>query len=776
MIRTCLVVLLMLCAALPRSALAQSEQPGKVVGILFDTSGSMENRDQLPNFGMQMLAASLRGIRGGDRIIYMNFNQYLSRAPVREGRQIRVGPVTANEFTIVDATGTPILPSPDTVEQILSIIGRDSVRLIELTEATHQDAVDQIQAASSNPQTGTPYGPLEIMLDAMAKEIGEGETGHLIVISDGGYVERLPSKAQLEAHYRTHREAMKGPLSVEYLFVANRDSAIRAAEERTLAEQGVRDALLSVFNTDDTGQPRFDGAHTVSNAEELWEELQTIIARVSGTDRDKQKAYVTYEGSTIRIDAPLSIQRITIASTGLAAAPLAQRSASSFDVDDRDVRRLEAEMSLAPNELDTDLGVVPPPPRRGLVEHLIFPEGLPPGEHSIEFDAPVADNVFLMFATKATASLEVRDANGVLLQPGPNGRIRLQTGRAYEFSTQVLDQQPTGGQGAVPFDQLDENLSLLLQLDVPGARRPFTMDKDVASNSGRFTFTPDETGEGTARSRATVPGFLSPFSKLMQLEIVEPSAALTVTPVAGTEDCDACAPGEIGSQVVPNGPDVVVGSFEVTADAAIPGAIDLSASDLPDMLTIVDEAGQPVPLDRKIEMAPGQTRRFQIRRSGRLDVAQLGGGPVEFSVGAAPRGAWTGDSISVDAALRLIIGELEMVLRSVTQQGPTGDGLLVPGDELGRQSFKWDFDLVNLLVLPENERAGEIVTAEADGLFGWLIGFDPVFSSVGATGRHAFELRPSTSYWCLCFLGLEDGVTGGGRRVVAVDYRDLQGL
>ncbi|QLQ20056.1 MAG: VWA domain-containing protein [Exiguobacterium profundum] len=155
----------LIAAAMVSVACFASQTEARVVAILFDTSGSMESIYRLPAFGMQLLAGTLDGRAGADRLLTLNFDTY------------------ANEGYSFEALGPANLPH-------LPPVLREAVRTYEISsQATHQSALDGIGAdfRAEDANRGTPYGPIEIILGEAARAARPGEEVVIVVISDGEY-------------------------------------------------------------------------------------------------------------------------------------------------------------------------------------------------------------------------------------------------------------------------------------------------------------------------------------------------------------------------------------------------------------------------------------------------------------------------------------------------------------------------------------------------------------------------------------------------------------
>ncbi len=725
----------------------------KIVGILFDTSGSMGHSDQLPAFGMQLLAGTIDGRAGHDRIVLMNFNHYM--ALIQNNPQL-LAPTSAN------------------VRRVREQLPSGTARPIEiLNNQTHQTVVDQVRRMFvSQPNLGTPYGPIEVMLATLADQVRDSEPAFLVVVSDGEYNEKgLPDRPSLSATFRTYKDRFPGGLRVEYLFIKPQNRERAAKLIANVDAQGVRDALLTVFNA---GKRRADGtpvgAWTVSNGAEMWAALRDIIASVSGSDLAAQSQFVRYERNTVQIETPLSIANVVAVSTATATQAPAKWQSSTFDQQPTATRQIMARMDGPDAALDANA-------MHGLVQHYWFQNAVSAGQYEITFDRPVTDNVFLMFQTQAVTDLRVFDSQGTELTAAAGTPVRLLLGEEYTFQARIFD-SPDGSPAPVDLTSLPPSLTMALQLTGPAGPGAKSMDIVPAGNHGSVRWTPQRRGPAQARSQAAIPGFLSPLSPSLPLLVVDPATALTVSPLQPTATCTGCTPSTLRSQIMPNGPDEELATFTVTADGDLNGAIAIDASDLPDYVQIRSADGLTIDTGTAVSMAAGETRTFSIWRLGPIGTGDLQGVADVIDFRISPVAPLNGAPVSVSASLTLDLPDLGMRLVAVTQPATPGalDGLVINGRELTRGNFYAHFALDQAVVTPDPALAVDTIGMEVDGTFGSLVDYTAGVADPRVSGILGLDVRPVSSFWCLCFLGLENWFNGSDRRTATVAYTDHLGL
>ena len=712
----------------------------KLVAIVFDTSRSMEPYYQLPSFGMELLAATIDGRVGFDRLWTLNFNYFTDNCSY-----VVPGSVTRAQMNC-DMSG--------------------QVRKFDVTDqGQHQSMVNSFSRDFAPLASGTPYAPLEIMLDEIAAGASDGEEVVLVVVSDGLYHQSdtgtdfdggvyIPQMQQSFAALREKIAARGVTLSVEYLFIDASGGA-----EAKVREQGVRDTLLQVFNGDQA-----KGAWHVTGKDRLWDALTQIIARVSGTDREAQRPFITYGGSKIAVQTPLSISRLVIVSTGQVGRPMPGLVSDAFGGKSwTESRQVTADM---PGQDPAFAGVQ----LQGSVRQLLFQNPVPAGRHELEFDAPVDQDVFLLFETSAITDLRLFDATGTEVLPDANGDHVLYLGQSYEFRSQILD--GIVAPQAVDLDALPPSLAMYLTLSDAAGDQVQTMALDKVADEGRFGWTPANIGASTAFSRAAA-GILSPQSQPMKIVVLDAKATLTVSDLIPDATCTTCVAGEVASPITVNGTGSVrIGRFEVTADAAIPGQINLGDTNLPPGYELRRPDGSVVDPSQPLDMGADETVVLEVWRPTAVSSDDLVKGTSEISISAAPAGAWSGPATVRPTTVRLSPPGMSMKLIAATQSPTPGkvDGLLVPGGELVRGQFSAQFGLTDLVIAPDPALIDDLVRVEATGLTSWLVAFDASVPDPVATRFHALDVRPKTSYPCLCFLGVGNWITGTVARDATVTY------
>ncbi|MEM9755640.1 MAG: hypothetical protein AAF914_06590, partial [Pseudomonadota bacterium] len=103
----------------------------RIIAILFDTSGSMQERFQLPSFGTRLIAATVDGRAGFDRLLIMNFNDYVNQ-------------------------GLPILPGPGSADGLNALIPGAIVETEIRSAAEHERLLRELIGRFRWQDVGTP--------------------------------------------------------------------------------------------------------------------------------------------------------------------------------------------------------------------------------------------------------------------------------------------------------------------------------------------------------------------------------------------------------------------------------------------------------------------------------------------------------------------------------------------------------------------------------------------------------------------------------------------
>ncbi|MEL7045871.1 MAG: hypothetical protein AAGL66_12735, partial [Pseudomonadota bacterium] len=418
---------------------------------------------------------------------------------------------------------------------------------------------------------------------------------------------------------------------------------------------------------------------------------------------------------------------------------------------------------------DQAFGTPAPPPRSGQVQHLWYQNAIPPGQYTMTFDRPVDRDVFMLFETRSIADLRIFDSDGTELKPEADGSYTLFENEGYQLESRILDnpKAPT----PVDFGALPASLTMQLTLNDGNAASVEFMDLDRAQNVGVFQWNNPETGEYTAFTKASA-GILSPKSAPLRLRVLSATAAISVSDIRPSTTCTACTADILDSTALPAAGAERVADFDVSVDAALDGAVDLSDTVVPEGFELRDQNGDPIDLNAPIEMSAQDTLTLELWRSGPIDDAVIARGLQSLDVVVKPSGPWTGQTVQQQTKVRLSPPEMGLRLVNVTLPITAGqiDGLRTPGGELLRGEYITEFSMTDLLSAPDPEAVDDLVTISMSGAFARLIGTRASFPPPSQTGFNALEVKPSTNFWCLCWLWGTNLVTGTDTRDMTVAY------
>lgn len=709
--------LLSLLLALPLlAALGCGGADAKVIGILFDDSGSMKGKMHLPAFAAQLLVSSLDGRGDGDRLVTALMSDYDTPNPVV---QQDIGSVEAQR------------------------------RLIET-----------IAGQWTVPREGTPFTQIGTLLERMRDLQRPGEEAYLTILTDGEFTGQLPSPDEFMREYRSLKSQVKGPFRVDYVLIGPGQPSVQFSDSgltigEVVERQGIRRALLETFN----GDPA-EGRHDVSDVASLTEATRDIVARSASTDRAALDRFLQRGGGGITIESPLSISRIiTIAATESEAAPGSPRT-EGLPV--RDLYKLSSRM------LEGDqAGAWRNARLKGEAVHMVLSPPLPAGRHFLPFSGDASDALVLL-ETPATLDLFFAGEDGARMQPGADGVVLIAEGAKVKLFADVLDD--VGGRiGRVPISRFNGEADLRFTEEVQGASARLQTQIDAAKDAAYADFPTVGRREGRASAVLSVHG-LDAFSLPVAYRIVEGSASVSVRFVPDPGCAAGCDGRTIEKTVAIGDTDTLAGYLEVTAEAAAGGRIrvKLGGDDA------IGFPGSGSAHDQSFDIEPGRagTQTFPLHLQKPVDELILSGKRV-FALSATAEGSYPlkGEA-RADGELRIAAPSPKLVLRSHSQD-PLGAGPLrldLGGIENGGAFL--DFELSDIV--------GDAAegTFDVSGMSG--LAFEPDEQQARSPeGNTLLRLRPTTTFLCACFLYFDQGSReiqvrwrdAGGRQTAAAAAR-----
>ncbi|MDD2867261.1 vWA domain-containing protein [Neomegalonema sp.] len=493
----------------------------RVVAVVFDDSGSMEDQTNFPAFGVQMLLSTLELEAGRDRLLLTRLNK--------------------------GAT-----PFSGDLGSALNIVRDEWGRQWE---------------------GSTPFKAIEATLRRIAEEKEENEEAFLIIFTDGVFDENEDFAATL-ARLPEYADKIRGGLRVDFIFMGDESHSIQNdPRRRTVGEilrsQGLRAGLLSTFN----GRAD-DGAHQVRDGAELIATLRSIVARVGATDPEiMSPPFVRRDANALRLETPLAIRRIVSVSYGEKGAPLAQPEVSgmggSATTEKFAFRMAGPDVENAPwRRLDM----------QGLTSRMVFDPPLPAGSYALPYDSSPDEGVFLLFQTAAELRLRLLDAQGVEVAD-EEGRALIARGEEVFVELALLSADAGGVLAPVENTPLlRDRLSYGLNVRTDqGAPRSLVVQPDPATGLGRVLLPTDAILAGELLATAEVRGFARTEAALRKFEIASFDAAvdLRLTP---DSSCASCAPNE-RRLLLSGGESAVFAQGEVGVSAEVDSTTTLRLED-----------------------------------------------------------------------------------------------------------------------------------------------------------------------------------------------------
>lgn len=741
-----LVMLLVAVGGAPRTAIART------VAIIFDDSRSIMRGINLPAFATTTLMGTLDG--KNDRVLMMPFRSFYKAYQNHPDVNL---PESTPAKDVAEAVGGLAFGFGLTQRLYDGLSTRPFAEERFPTPAEHQRMLDRWGKSLAQVYHGTPYGSIETMLEVLRRETVAGEEVHLVILTDGEFWDEPPTRAQRAALIDSMKQwaaAIVSDVSVSFVLILpsadSKNNAGRANElVKKVDSEGIREGLLTAFN----GSPD-KGSFTVNSAPSLWQALQDIIAVIARTDRTAQRETITVSGNQIALKTPFAVTRIIAVATRSGGAAPAFRSGSFQGT----ATRLSTRM-LAP---DADY---PGVQFNAAISQFQFDPPLPAGNHSLEFDQPVGEDVFLLFDTEVDARLSIIDT--VTMQEAlrsAEGRYLLTQQHSYRFAMQLVD--PLSAQ-PVAFAALPPATAFTVVLE---GGTVLTMAPDAAASAAFAGFVPQDIGTFGAGGDVKIPGFVQPRTATVAFDVAARAVVLTLKGETRAEPCPACSAGQIRLTISPAvEPDVPVSTMMIGVDTTLDGEVQLGITGLPAFLVLQDDTGKVLQNGDSVKIAAGQDSfGLNLLRRGRPDNfdpdSDLAGG---FAITLQPAGTLTGDQLTVQRSLTVDVAapQLDPVLPGTAEI--TTAYIDLPDSALLAPAQGLEFLLQGAVT--QVPTAGDFVA----GFSGWMPSLVSIEGHDFTQDRLA--VRPSTSFVCLCGISVYSLMFGPERRF-EVRYADRYGL
>lgn len=598
----------LLCVAI-LLAFTPANAAGRVVGILFDDSGSMSGRLNLPAFGAQLLVSSLDGVVGQDSLFTVRLSTF--EKEVLKGNS-KVGRIARGQKTF----------SPDYIRSLLESQTEGLPRKEEIqTLQAQQKTIDSIREQWPVPVNATPYEPLEILLEQLARAARPDQNVFLIVVTDGefdrdklaGPDASYPSEDYLRRIYSNYEARFAGRLRVEFLLIS--DIGPKGQRLRSSVEtQKVRDTLLSVFNksTPVPGAPT-DGDHNVSSVPELVREIQNIIASISATNRSDRSEVTKLVDKSIHIRSPFSISRLISIANGPVGdgAPIITSNNLNRQPDLRFESRMENadERSGWGNQK-----------QMAITSHFRFDPPHPSeSDITLNFDRDPSKSVLLLFQTEARYELRIRDASEELVPANADGSVNLVEKRAYTVEGVLVDHAPSSsGLRDVPFASLPPSAKFSAFVagaaPAPGVvprRSPVRLQRNDPKDRASGALAIPTPGDYTLTGEFNLPGFVSKSATARQLHVQSGSVGYAID-VRAEVPCADCAADElrVTSRQLRENRKLATVRVEQSRGIASTGRVTLQA---PPSVVLADRDGKIIGPSLDVNLAPGSGLDLQLR-------------------------------------------------------------------------------------------------------------------------------------------------------------------
>ena len=715
----------------------------RTIGLVFDDSGSMRHSIQLPTFGVQLLVSTLDGRQGRDRFFSIRLSQFENAFP-GPLRPVLVG---GRSVTVANFGMRPAEIRAENVDRIFKAVkpGATLVTTHDLrTEDRIEGTIEGIRQGWTDAHANTPYEPIEVMLEWLARETGDGEQAYLVVVTDGAFYDGVPGAvppvATLRQSYQEYKRRMKGPLEVLFLFIDHGETVNgRSLQQIAEQDQQVYTTLIDVFGGD-----RSDAVF-VHNHAELKEALIHYIAKISSTEIDRSNSVVRRNGSAIEFDMPFSVTRVITLWTGpegaVAPRPVGNGLGAStklhFSPEMKEADRLSAGLT-------------------GDVTQLLLDPPLSPGHHRLEFSRPVGDDMVVLFRSEVGLRWKLIDPAGHEIRPDPRGAVEVSRDRKYKIVVEVQDRIPGGG--TVPPSRLPNAVVSATMVDPSGTARAIELTPSDGDHGfiGDAVFSTE--GRHTVTAVLRLPGFVTSRAEMLSVNVVERAFNL----VMDLERAEPCPWPDCPEGVLPvtvtggRAARSVVGRVRVrAADPPLrhPGRFHLQVENLEPGIAIVDPEQRPVSPDAEYALTPGASVYFTVIREPGWKPRPSGGPSAPDTMMKTVASAPLEGQAALAFRIRPNAPDPLLHYRG-HDQDPTGTQPLVvhlPGSDDGSHTFAFSVQHAFGPPSPSN-----LSVAPGGGLAGSLVGTDLQVSSSGddQAGEYAFAVRPHLPWWCHCFLGL----------------------
>ena len=685
---------------LPASGvLTPNSAQARIVAILFDDSGSMRRKIQLPAFGVQLLFSTFQTGRSDDRFLVSRMSNH-------------------DRF--------------DAVETISFERKEDQKRFLTTIKKRWPERQGKT----------TPYIQIELLLARIESMQLPGEEAHLIIFSDGDFSGGNPPGNVAREWYSQIKNRLKGPLNVEYLLIGpGSETTISDRKPKTVGEiveeQGIRRALLSVFNGDAS-----KGRRDVENAGDMLEAIKDIVASASSIDRTAMEKKISRSGKTLTINSPLSIHRIVTVATTNHDDTLPKLLSTSPQ--NGEAKSLSSGMQHPDTEEKFKI-----PRKIGRTDQIIFPKPLEPGEIALTFDRDVGD-MMLLFETRAKLRLMLLDKQGKEVAQPADGVYVIPRGFTTNIGIEIRDERD-GSIVQIPIKDLagDYELKLRNKNDLIGESE-LGSEPDQQEIMLISSFKPVELSSGNILAEMAVAG-LTAYASPLRYRVIDSRAEFTID-LQGSETCNDCTENEVQKTLKLDDDRPVLGKLIISSSAKVDGQYSLDFETESDLIGLRTPDGTEVPiiLQHIDTGSPGQVEFEIILKKKISELYSLKSPEIPFIARVSGLAPLIGKT-EIAGVIKLVVPVPELAIET-TSSDSDGNSLTVDLDQISNREGKITLKVLNILGKAED---GELTIKGVP--LGLTLAPPLDDEKAPPLDDKKIILETQANLWCACLLNFSKG-------------------
>jgi hypothetical protein len=507
----------------------------KLVGVVFDDSGSMEGRTNTPVFGIQMLAASLTR---SDQLYGMTFKQFFA------------------------ANGRPEI-DPALLQNLARM--QNYMTKFSLTDVNAQQrTIESLKRWALVPNVNTPFSPVLIMMNFLALSATSDDEVHLFVFTDGGFNDAINVTDLRQKLLLLKQNTKAKNLNVHFLtFVANK------ADEDAIKLQGVGETFDEAINgrpsSASGAAPAITNVFYVRDFLELRKQMVDIIARISETESEEaqlRSTIVKRSGSKLTVNAPVTVTKLIVISTAADVRDYPQIKTRPPNTPPGSELHAKMEGKDRRDKLSGADGKL----WNAKITHLEPYPALPANkEFSIEFDRQLDEQTTILFRTDMSIEWKVFDLNGNEVVPATDGTVTLSAEQDYELRAHIDDKN--GGPGPASFQNLPAEAEFnMSRRDASGRTQRTKMQIDKPNDRATAKLRYDRAQSDEISVSVVMPGFVTARSRGIKISVVVNNLDITLTP-RPLVSCPNCSASKVAPKLETSAPWIPVMAVTVRAVA-----------------------------------------------------------------------------------------------------------------------------------------------------------------------------------------------------------------